>query len=66
MDAQALITGQQTATEAVSPAMLAVTSLRHLTPDKERGAVSPLMPSWQTTAHWGEGSAGHLQQRRPT
>jgi hypothetical protein len=37
VDAQALIAREQAATEAVSPAMLAVTSLRHLTPDKERG-----------------------------
>ncbi len=37
MDAQALIAREQTATEAVSPAMLAVTNLRHLTPGKERG-----------------------------
>jgi hypothetical protein len=32
VDAQALVAREQTATEAVSPAMLAVTSLRHLTP----------------------------------
>jgi hypothetical protein len=37
VDAQALIAREQAATEAVPPAMLAVTSLRHLTPDKERG-----------------------------
>ena len=37
VDAQALIAREQAATGAVSPAMLAVTSLRHLTPDKERG-----------------------------
>jgi hypothetical protein len=37
VDALALIASEQAATKAVPPAMLAVTSLRHLTPDKERG-----------------------------
>jgi len=45
VDAQALFAGEQTVTGAVSPAMLAVTSLRHLTPGKERGPSRPLMPS---------------------
>jgi hypothetical protein len=44
VDAQALIAREQTATEAVSPAMLAVTNLRHLTPGQRTWAVSPLMP----------------------
>jgi hypothetical protein len=52
VDAQALIAREQAATEAVSQAMLAVTSLRHLTPDKERG---PSRRSCLLTGYSGHG-----------
>jgi hypothetical protein len=62
VDAQALIARELAATEAVSQAMLAVTSLRHLTPGKNVGRLAAHAFSTGYSAHWEtHGATGAAQ-----